>query len=332
MGSRFRGNDDWGAAPTQVCRGGRDPAQPPLGSRFRGNDDWGAAPTQVRRGRGGTPPSRPSGYRPRIGVRGRLFAGMTDGEPPLRGSVGDGEGPRPAAPLGSRLRGNDDWGAAPTWDRQGLGGTPPRGSHPHLSPLPSRERRGSTLASVLSRLGRGGGVFQRFQDNLGYRFRLAQHFIVPEPQETKPLGLQPICAILVVDSLALVMPAVQFDYQPTFQAHEIHDVRTQGHLPPKLVISQLPAAKVLPQSQLGLGRVSSELPSPGDGVHPPHLCAPVEEGSHPHPVSSTGQALSPLPSRERRGEGMVGVTGLEPATPCTPCRCAPKLRHTPTYG
>ena len=25
------------------------------------------------------------------------------------------------------------------------------------------------------------------------------------------------------------------------------------------------------------------------------------EGSHPHPVSSTGQALSPLPSKERRG-------------------------------
>ena len=32
-----------------------------------------------------------------------------------------------------------------------------RREHPHLSPLPSRERRGSTLTSILSRRGRGGG-------------------------------------------------------------------------------------------------------------------------------------------------------------------------------
>ena len=67
-----------------------------------------------RQGRGGgvTLPGRPSGYLPRIGVRGRLFAGMTDRGSPLRWDGGEGEG------MGSRLRGNDDWGAAP--------GFPPR--------------------------------------------------------------------------------------------------------------------------------------------------------------------------------------------------------------
>ena len=75
-----------------------------MGSRFRGNDDWGVAPTWVRRGRGGTTPGRPSGFplprERRLG--GRPYAGLS------------GPGRDPARPpLGSRFRGNDDWGAAP---------------------------------------------------------------------------------------------------------------------------------------------------------------------------------------------------------------------------
>ena len=92
-----------------------------MGSRFRGNDDWGARP-YVGHGTASTPPLWiPAPYR----GTGHAFAGMTDGGSPLRRSVEDGEGPRPAAPgfplsrerrlgsppLGSRFRGNDGWGS-----------------------------------------------------------------------------------------------------------------------------------------------------------------------------------------------------------------------------
>ena len=40
----------------------------------------------------------------------------------------------------------------------GIGMMGEGGIHPHLNPLPSRERRGSTLTSILSRRGRGGGI------------------------------------------------------------------------------------------------------------------------------------------------------------------------------
>ena len=95
------------------------PARPPLwipapyrgtGQAFRRYDGWGAAP----------------GFPPRIGVRGRLFAGMTDGGRPYGGTEGRERGWVPAfagttigePPLGSRpvsgtgqaFRGKDGWG------------------------------------------------------------------------------------------------------------------------------------------------------------------------------------------------------------------------------
>ncbi len=144
------------------------------------------------------PPSRnPEGWGwvPRIGgVRVAAVPGRVPGRDRLRRGVTltsvlsrRGRGGDPALPLGSGLRRNDDWGA-------GEGPATP-GSHPHLNPLPSRERRGPrpstpplgsglrrndehkgrvpscrrrpgrdrlrrgvTLTSVLSRRGRGGGA------------------------------------------------------------------------------------------------------------------------------------------------------------------------------
>ena len=128
-----------------------------MGSRFRGNDGWGAAHTVGRRGRRGAG-GEGDGFPPRIGVRGRLFAGTTVGEPPIRWDGGEGEGqgergmgsrpvsgygagfprerrlgsrpygetegkergrgrggwvPAPYRGTGQAFRGNDGWGAAP---------------------------------------------------------------------------------------------------------------------------------------------------------------------------------------------------------------------------
>ena len=85
--------NNWGFKPAPTWDGGEGEGQgdgfPLSRERRLGSRPWvpasagttigEPAPTQVRRGRGGTPPGRPSGYRHRIGVRGRLFAGMTDG-------------------------------------------------------------------------------------------------------------------------------------------------------------------------------------------------------------------------------------------------------------
>ena len=40
------------------------------------------------------------------------------------------------------------------------------------------------------------------------------------------------------------------------------------------------------------------------------MCVLQGPGSHPHPVSSTGQALNPLPSRERRGRSPIKTEQL----------------------
>ena len=161
MGSRFRGNDDWGAAPTWdggegEGRGGWVPAS--AGTTIGGRPYVGR-----RGGRGGWVPafagttdggSRLRGMGDRLRAAphlwipapyrgtGHAFAGMTDGGSRLRRSVEAGEGPPPgrpwvpafagttigepapgfplarerrlgSPPLGSRFRGNDDWGAAP---------------------------------------------------------------------------------------------------------------------------------------------------------------------------------------------------------------------------
>ena len=95
MGSRFRGNDDWGAAPLDTC-----PVSG-YGTCFCRYDGWGVAPTQVRRGRGGTPPGRP--WVP-------AFAGTTIGEP-APGFPLSRERRLGSPPLGSRFRGNDGWGS-----------------------------------------------------------------------------------------------------------------------------------------------------------------------------------------------------------------------------
>ena len=41
MGSRFRGNDDWGS-PLRGTEGRERDRGEGMGSRFRGNDDWGS--------------------------------------------------------------------------------------------------------------------------------------------------------------------------------------------------------------------------------------------------------------------------------------------------
>ena len=69
-------------------------------------------------------------------------------------------------------------------------------------------------------------VIQRLQDNLSYRLKLAQYFIVPESQQTKALPFQPFCALVIASGLFLVLPAVHFDYESPLEAYEVQYVRT----------------------------------------------------------------------------------------------------------
>ncbi len=74
-----------------------------------------------------------------------------------------------------------------------------------------------------------------------------------------------------------VLSSVYLYDQPPFQAYEIYNVRAQGLLSAKLVVSELTETKLLPEGTFSVGRIVSQLPGFGS-VHPPILTFPRKGG------------------------------------------------------
>jgi len=101
---------------------------------------------------------------------------------------------------------------------------------------------------------------------------------IPEPQYLNPAPLQKCVAFCVVSLLfrSPVLPAVQLDVQPGFQAEEIKKIWTKRMLSPELVNGETPVAEPVPHQLLRPSIALAE----GAGN-----CGPLVRGNSPcHPM------------------------------------------------
>ncbi len=87
-------------------------------------------------------------------------------------------------------------------------------------------------------------------DSLG----IVQNLVIPESQHAKTGFFQQQCAFVVVDDLARVLSAVNFDDKTRFEANEIQDIAEYRLLPAELEAVQLAAAQLTPQNTLCVRR------------------------------------------------------------------------------
>ena len=81
--------------------------------------------------------------------------------------------------------------------------------------------------------------------------------MVPEPQDPKPLRLQPLVPSPIRGVLQM-LTTVHLDHQPTAHAGEVHYEVAQRNLPAKLC-PQEAAAQATPEESLGLGHLPPKL-------------------------------------------------------------------------
>jgi len=112
-----------------------------------------------------------------------------------------------------------------------------------------------------------GRIWQRphgRRDLLHYRLNVLEHVVVPESQDAESAFVQKRAALLVLLLTVRVLAAIQLDYELGFDAAEVHDVRSDGFLPPKLRVRYLPRPEVIPESVLDVCGVPPETPRARD--------------------------------------------------------------------
>jgi hypothetical protein len=99
------------------------------------------------------------------------------------------------------------------------------------------------------------GALAQNVEKLGqYSFKLRQHIIVPEPHDEKLICNEPMIPSLITPRFR-VLPAIHLDHEARVVADEIRDERSNGHLPPKLVIRKSPITQRKPELSLGVCHV-----------------------------------------------------------------------------
>jgi hypothetical protein len=79
--------------------------------------------------------------------------------------------------------------------------------------------------------------------------RTRQDIVIPVSHDTKAARREIVISARVCFAL-IVLPAVSFDNQATFETHKIHDPRSNGHLATKLGICEPTPAQKSPQRLL----------------------------------------------------------------------------------
>lgn len=111
--------------------------------------------------------------------------------------------------------------------------------------------------------------FDGIDDSREHHFGFAQHIMVPEAEDPKPLRFEKRRPLLVVLRPLGVLPAVEFDDEAHLHAAEVSDERANRHLSSKFRSSDLLGAQTRPEASLGVGLVAAELARAGwrSGVH-----------------------------------------------------------------
>ena len=92
----------------------------------------------------------------------------------------------------------------------------------------------------------GAARFQRLHYLVQHRLRLLKYLVVPKPQDEKSLGLDQEVTLLVVVSIFLMLPTIEFDDNLCLEACKVCDKTCDRHLPSKSVASDLSVPKLTP--------------------------------------------------------------------------------------
>jgi hypothetical protein len=182
---------------------------------------------------------------------------------------------------------------------------PPSSPRQHSAVAPVRanvletrtQKAANDLPSPPSPLPEGEGREAR-ANSVQHALRLRQHICVPKPKHGQPRPSEHGISHHISPRTWPMRRAVQLHHQTAFLAEKVHDVRSQGLLPPKLG-PELSTAKPLPQHLFGLrrrpakraGAVTRSAKQPG---HPIVIDVPRARGAR-----GRLEIPSPLSLRER---------------------------------
>ena len=82
---------------------------------------------------------------------------------------------------------------------------------------------------------------------------LSQRVIVPKPDDPKAFRFKDGCSFCITRLLFGMLPAVELHDQLLFKADEIHDVRWNRMLPPKLESAEVAVFQMQPKPQFRIG-------------------------------------------------------------------------------
>ena len=98
-------------------------------------------------------------------------------------------------------------------------------------------------------------------DRLNNAIDIAQHVIIPEPQNEITVGFKISRALRIFGTPLGVLSTINLNYQTSGLTAEIHDVRFDWHLPPEFQPIEPAVAQLEPQRTLGVGLIAPQFPS-----------------------------------------------------------------------
>ncbi|MFO0890600.1 MAG: hypothetical protein U0790_15830 [Isosphaeraceae bacterium] len=116
-------------------------------------------------------------------------------------------------------------------------------------------------------------------DCLEHRVHVGEHVVIPKPQYTKTLRVQPERSLVILPPRCGlgVLPSIKLDDELPLVANEIHDEWADRRLPSELAAIELPEAYALPECFLGNRHLVSEFPGE---VTRPHRVFPLPDPPH----------------------------------------------------
>jgi hypothetical protein len=84
--------------------------------------------------------------------------------------------------------------------------------------------------------GQGWGVAQSSADDLNDTVDIAQDFVIPKSKDAITFRLEKFRSLIIQSEAAhlVMLPAINFDYEPSLVACKVHKIRADGRLTPKM--------------------------------------------------------------------------------------------------
>jgi hypothetical protein len=96
---------------------------------------------------------------------------------------------------------------------------------------------------------------QRSNDAFKHRLGLLQHFVIPEPNHTKPATRKIARPFQIVEQIIRMLPSIDFHDQPRADADEIHDVIADRLLSAEAILAEMTVTQVTPEAAFRVGCV-----------------------------------------------------------------------------